>query len=102
MSESVFPDVMDSGDRMVFRVRSRTRHQHWWMVDLASKNYPGNAECNCKNFRITCHTNWKENGGKVVPYRFGNESRTQCGHIEAAWFHFAQQISAAMIDDQGI
>lgn len=102
MTPDLYPEVKDHGDRMVFYVRSRTRHQHWHIVDLASKNYQGNGECNCKNFRIVCHTNFKENGGKVVPFHFGNNDRTQCGHIAAAWFHFAQQISTAMIGDKGI
>lgn len=74
--------VLETRDRGVYHTESWSQPALFHRVDLFSKKYPGNGECDCHHFRIHCHKNWIRNGGRVVPYHL--DGNTQCRHIEVS------------------
>lgn len=83
--------VMPSpGEPFVYLVESWENPQHPHRCELL--NYFGNGECSCTDFSTRCAPNWKQNGGKIVPYgvpKRPNPKRTRCKHLTVAVWYWA-------------
>lgn len=75
-------EVLETGDRLVFHVRSETRRGKVYKVDLLA--HDGRSECICKDWQCRCWPIVKEGG------------RAACKHVRAARDYFLDDLLAVM------
>src|SRR6185503_8890083 len=84
-------DVQETGDRMVFAVRSRTQPTRFHRVDLLS--HGGYAMCSC--------TDWSTRRGPAIKAGHPPGSRaTMCHHVILARRHFLNGLLATMAQSE--